>query len=72
MWSTERDKISAAISSIQAGAQPQNMIELVAMPAATATWKTLADFVPKMTQATRPGKAVTITTTAVNSIGGTP
>jgi hypothetical protein len=70
MWSTERDKTSAAISAIQAGAQPENMIELIAMPSAAATWKTLADFVPKITQATQPGKAVTITTTGTNSIGG--
>lgn len=64
MWASERDKVAAAISGIRAGAEPRHMIDLVSMPAAAASWQTLADLVPKLTQGAEPGKPVTISTSS--------
>lgn len=69
MWSTERDKVNFAIQALNAGAEPRYITDLVSMPSATASWKTLADLVPKVTQAAQPGKKVTLTTSRQNQIG---
>ena len=69
MWAAERDKVADAISALNAGAKPENLIDLVSMPSAAASWKTLADLVPKVTQAAQPGKPVSLTTTRKNQIG---
>ncbi len=62
MWDDEKQKVDQTINAIQAGAVPSQMIDLVSMPSAAATWKTLADFVMKITQAPEQGRPVNITT----------
>lgn len=62
MWETERTKVNDAISALKAGAQPKNMTSLVAMPAAAATWQTLADFVAKLLVTPPMGQPVVLST----------
>jgi hypothetical protein len=62
MWAGEREKVDEAINALRAGAIPTQMLELVSMPSAAATWKTLANFATQLTQMVEQGKPVTITT----------
>lgn len=62
MWANEKQKVDQAVNSIQAGAVPTQMIDLVSMPSAAATWTTLSDFAGKLTKIAEQGKPVTLTT----------
>lgn len=66
MWSTERDKINEAISAINSGADPRYYFDLQTMPSAVQTWKTLADYIPKLTQTPEQGKPITLSTSKDN------
>ena len=63
MWDAEQTKVRQVINAINAGANPTQIIDLVAMPAASASWNTLSDFCIKLSQVTRNGQPVTVTTT---------
>jgi hypothetical protein len=58
MWSNEREKIQQAINAINSGVEPAYYIDLHSMPAALATWETLAGYVQKLTQPPEQGKPV--------------
>lgn len=62
MWEGEQARIQQVINSIIAGAQPRQIIELVSMPSAAATWNQLSDFCVRLSQMSTNGKPVTITT----------
>lgn len=62
MWSAENDKVVAAMQAIKAGAVPSYVVDLVSLPSAAATWKTLADFVTKLLAIPEMGQPVTLTT----------
>jgi hypothetical protein len=63
MWDAEQTKVRQVINAINAGANPTQIVDLVAMPAASASWNTLSDFCIKLSQVTRNGQPVTVTTT---------
>ena len=63
MWEAEQAKVHQVINAINAGAKPLQVIDLVAMPAAAADWNTLSDFCIKLSQLTKNGQPVTLTTT---------
>ena len=67
MWANEKTKVDQAISAIQAGAIPEQMIELVSIPVAAKTWTNLTDFVLKLQQNIEQGKHVAITTSRPSS-----
>ncbi len=62
MWSAEQEKVQQIINAINAGAQPTDIVSLVAMPSSTATWKHLSDLVNQLAEATESGDSVTIVT----------
>jgi hypothetical protein len=62
MWQTESGKVAATIQAVQAGVVPENLADLKLNPP-LATWKQLADFVPKLTVGPTQGTPVKITTT---------
>jgi hypothetical protein len=62
MWANEKAKVDQAINAIRAGALPKNMLALVSMPAAAASWTMLSDFVLKFNQMTVHGKPVNLVT----------
>lgn len=62
MWANENEKVQEAIHAIQAGAQPSQMIDLVSLPSAAATWHTLASFVTQLLQAPQAGRPVSLST----------
>jgi hypothetical protein len=63
MWDAEQTKVRQVINAINAGAKPQQIVDLVAMPSAAASWNTLSDFCIKLSQLTKNGRPVTVTTT---------
>lgn len=67
MWDTERDKISATMQAINAGVVPSQLPDLLLNPP-LASWKQLADFVPKLTANPIMGTPVNITTSSQNPI----
>lgn len=62
MWAAENEKVVQAIHALQAGAVPQQMIDLVTIPSAAATWKSLNDFVARLLTVPAGGRPVTIST----------
>jgi hypothetical protein len=62
MWTAENQKVQGTIHALQAGAVPRDMIELVSMPSAAATWNSLAGFVTKLLATPAMGRPVTLTT----------
>lgn len=60
MWRTEKEKVTQAMSSLNAGAQPSQIVAL-RMNAAAATWNRLGDFVRKLSQAPEQGGHIPIT-----------
>lgn len=58
MWSNEIEKIDQVINAINSGVDPSIYIDIKSMPSALATWKTLSDFVPKVTKGSEEGKEV--------------
>jgi hypothetical protein len=67
MWANEKAKVDQAISAIHAGAVPRQMIELVSMPSAAASWATLVDFIFKLNQQIAQGESVNLTTSESSS-----
>ncbi|WON73723.1 hypothetical protein [Nitrosospira sp. Is2] len=63
MWEAEQTKVGQVINAIYAGATPHQIGDLVAMPSAAASWNTLSDFCVKLSQLTKIGHPVTVTTT---------
>jgi hypothetical protein len=63
MWTAEKQKVQGAIHALEAGAVPKDMIELIAMPSAAATWNALAGFVTKLLATPAMGRPVTLSTT---------
>jgi hypothetical protein len=47
MWESTADKISTVVDTIQAGAKPTEVLDLVSMPVAAAGWNTLGDLTRK-------------------------
>lgn len=70
MWENEKVKVDGAIAAINAGAKPTHFLELLSMPAATATWKKLADFATQLTRVAEQGKPVTLTTSKQATLKG--
>ena len=62
MWEAEKQKVDQLINAIQAGAVPSQVISLVAMPTAAATWQQLSDMVSKISEAAESGGSVSIIT----------
>ncbi len=62
MWENEQTKVRQIINAINAGAAPKQIIDLVSMPSAAASWTQLSDFCIKLSQLTTAGKPVTVTT----------
>lgn len=63
MWEAEQNKVHQIISAINAGVTPRQIGDLLAMRSAAASWNTLSDFCVKLSQLTRIGHPVTVTTT---------
>jgi hypothetical protein len=63
MWDAEQTKVRQVINAINAGAKPRQIVDLVAMPSAAASWNTLSDFCIKLSQLMKNGPPVTVTTT---------
>ena len=61
MWRTEKEKVTQAMSSLNAGAKPSQTVALTTMPAAAATWKRLGELAGKLSQASQQGKHIPIT-----------
>jgi len=62
MWSSQEALVKAAIHSIDAGADPRSIIDLVAIKPAAASWETLSDFAHRLLQAPAVGRPVLLTT----------
>lgn len=58
MWLNEIDKINQVINFIHSGIDPSMYIDLKSMPSALATWKALADYVPKLIEGFKSGKDI--------------
>lgn len=68
MWENEAEKLSAAIDSIQSGAKPTRVLDLVSMPSAAAVWETLAKLSRNaVAPPSIPGAPVFITTAPTRS-----
>ena len=61
MWRTEKEKVTQAMSSLNAGAKPSQKVALITMPAAAATWKRLGELAGKLSQASQQGEHIPIT-----------
>ena len=61
MWRTEKGKVTQAISSLNAGARPGQMVALKAMKGAAATWEQLAELARKLSRAAQEGEHIPIT-----------
>ena len=62
MWSSEKEKVQQVINAINAGAAPNDIVSLIAMPTAEATWKQFSDLVTQLSEASEQGSSVTIVT----------
>lgn len=62
MWANENEKVQEAIHALQAGAVPSQMIDLVSLPSAVATWQTLSEFVTKLLATPAMGRPVALAT----------
>ena len=62
LWETEKVKVDQLISAINAGARPTEVISLITMPTAEASWKQFSDLVSAMVSATCSGGSVSIIT----------
>lgn len=61
MWSSEREKVRAAVSSLEAGARPEDYAELQTLPIARASWQSIADFTANLKRSDiAVGRPVTI------------
>jgi hypothetical protein len=63
MWDIEKIKVRQVINAINAGAKPGQIADLAAMSSAATSWNTLSDFCIKLSQLTKNGQPVTVTTT---------
>jgi hypothetical protein len=55
--------VRQVINAINAGSKPQQIVDLVSIRSAAASWNTLSDFCIKLSQLTKNGHPVTVTTT---------
>jgi hypothetical protein len=63
MWDIEKIKVRQVINAINAGTKPGRIADLAAMSSAATRWNTLSDFCIKLSQLTKNGQPVTVTTT---------
>lgn len=63
MWEIEKIKVREVINAINAGAKPGQIADLATMSSAATSWNTLSDFCIKLSQLTKNGQPVTVTTT---------
>jgi hypothetical protein len=62
MFRTERSKVQAAIDALQAGADPDNVLDLVTISAAATGWQELDRFARKLLRAPERGRSVALST----------
>jgi hypothetical protein len=67
MWAAERQKVQGVIHALQAGADPESYLDLVALRPAAATWKTLSDFAARLLMTPPMGRPVALSTAPARS-----